>query len=95
MIRERIFIYAKKEGYSLFALGVSIMSNEEMMEAVQRPWNGMTKPGCMSRWLQRTSHDDNEKSRLEACGNVVIPAVARCAAHLMARSESAILKHST
>ena len=85
MVRERVFIYARKPDFSLFNNGTPLMEPLEMFEIARREWNPLSKPR-LDTWLLRTGHDEDQKARLEALGNIVIPQCCRHACHLLARA---------
>ena len=83
-LRERVFIYARKPDYCLFNNGTTIMDLQAMFAIAGREWNRLSKPR-LETWLLRTGHDEDQKARLEALGNIVIPQCCRHACHLLAR----------
>ena len=85
MQRQRIFLYARKPGVKIFAAAPGLMNSERMKAEALRPWNSAAKPP-LQNWLQRF-HDAAEIERLQALGNIVIPACARLACHMFGNME--------
>lgn len=89
MRRQRVFIYARKPDFKLFATAgrsCRILTEAAMNKQVTKEWNVHAKPKSLVRWLQG-SLDKGENKRLDALGNVVIPQCARLACHLFGNME--------
>lgn len=61
--------------------GVNLMDEAALHQQAQKKWNpaGEVK---LSSWLQQ-EHSEQDKERLKTIGNVVFPAVARTAMHII------------
>ncbi|CAE7711724.1 scrFIAM, partial [Symbiodinium microadriaticum] len=83
MYRERIFLYMYTPGCALFRNGRPLheMRPCDMINDALQPWLKLIQPP-VTRWLSRTQ-DAEEKMRLEALGNAVVPQCARLAIHLI------------
>ena len=89
MRRQRVFIYARKPDFKLFASAERswrILTEAALHEQAAKEWNVHAKPKSLVRWMQ-SSLDKAESKRLDALGNVVIPQCARLACQLFGRME--------
>ena len=68
------------------AQGLRLKTAEEMHEDAKRPWNVAGKPELTTWLLQRQGEHDIP--RLKSLGNIVIPAQARMALHLLAHLDA-------